>query len=401
MSSVLNNSQLPNRNYMNTQVLLSPNLFSSPDERQDIPAPRQETTGIRHPENFTGEGLLTPHPWFDGIETHLLTTCAMLRASTIGEKRRKLYHIGRVFESLQKGTPEFTTDPGKMTQKEIVAFINWMRDNSMDPATQRKYLQMIRDYCLFYDNAVVQKMKIIYKSSWPRAIKKPISALNIHQINQIIEFVQDWKGWWGDVARFVCVIYPHIGTRPTELRTMLFKDLNRDLMKVTVSNPKGAGIYAIPREIEIDDYYKEVIDIFLQARQDYLNKYSAESKYLIPYCFMSGPHQGNADCWSSGNWSKLAKRIKARSDIDFSWKDYRSSCVDIDKNIYKMDIEDVSRKLGHSSVLTTETFYGRLQMGEAMNNRKACLSEAKRAGVLAIIPLPDGKVKNQSGPKEI
>lgn len=139
---------------MKGEELLPRDFISSADVRQDILAPRQGTTDDQIPEEFDGEGLLDNHPFFEGIDTHLLKTCAMLKASTIKEKRRKLQHIGRVFESLQQQNPLFTTDPGKLTETEVTAFINWMRENRIQPETQRKYLQMLRDYCLFCDNRV-------------------------------------------------------------------------------------------------------------------------------------------------------------------------------------------------------------------------------------------------------
>ena len=276
-----------------------------------------------------------------------------------------------------------------------------MRESGIQPETQRKYLQMLRDYCLFNNNNIVYQMKIVYKSSWPKAQKKDIKSLSIHEVNHIIQSVQDWKGWWGDVARFVTVMYPHTGLRPSEMRTLLVDDVHVDELYIRVSVPKGAGIYGETREVEFDEYYKETVDEFLEKREQFLKSHKMTSKFLFPYSYQSGPHKGKMHYWNQGLWSKLKRRIQTRSGVKFTWKDYRSTCVDIDKNIYNMGIEDVSRKLGHTTVVTTESFYGRLRMGKARERRVACLTEAKREGSLAIIAMSNGKVKSQNGPSEI
>jgi integrase len=362
--------------------------------RQDIPQPWKGTTDEHFPwEQKDGE-TDTGYPFFAGIETHLIDSCALQSPKTIHNKRQTLQRIGRWLEEI-KQHQELTTDPVSIGKPEVVALIQHMRGLHLDGDSQKKYLQVLGDYLLFNQNSTIQFMKMVHKNQWPRGSKnKPIKTNSILEINNLITACDKIDGWRGEVARFVCYIYTITGVRPSELRTELLEDLSLHPLQISVSNPKGVDTYGERRTIAIDDVYRQVIEQFLEARTLYLSHIGKPCKYLVPRQFKDG----HLDCWSQSTWNKLKLSIERASGIDFTWKNLRPSYAKIQREHYGASLEAVSVTLGHSTTTTTEQYYHRIEMGDAQESIITCFNKAKQAGNIAVIPQTKSEGKSQRLP---
>ncbi|MEW6069716.1 MAG: site-specific integrase, partial [Candidatus Thermoplasmatota archaeon] len=97
---------------------------------------------------------------------------------------------------------------------------------------------------------------------------------------------------------------------------------------------------------------------YLQARTKQLKKFGIkECEPLIPY-FKA---QEKQDAYfSEGNFCRLKRKLQEIAGIKFKLKDFRSSYAQMlkDKNV---NIEVISKALGHSSTKTTEKYYARIR----------------------------------------
>ena len=102
-----------------------------------------------------------------------------------------------------------------------------------------------------YGNDVVSKMVSRRQIRVPKEVPPEVRCLSketVHYIHEMTHTMDDWKGV---VARFITLAYPYTGLRPSELRTMKYKDVDMDSWTLRVSHPKGDGIYGKKRRMGI------------------------------------------------------------------------------------------------------------------------------------------------------
>ncbi|MBI5000568.1 MAG: site-specific integrase [Euryarchaeota archaeon] len=372
--------------------------ISSANGRQDIPAPRRETTNGQAGKELllSGERWVN-YPFFDGIGKYLAENLGGNANSTYKERERKLKRIGCLLEELKEKDPTIHTNPEAIDKAEIFGLIRLMREKNIQPSTQGKYLQILDYYLKYNKNYNVNQLRMIHRNVWPKEINKPIKHLSFDEIGQLVEASNKMTGWWGCVARFATLVYLQTGMRPTELRVSNIEDLNMETSTIFVSCPKGVNTYGDKRTIWIPDLYHEALTAYLKERETYLQENQATCKKLIPHIYPSG----KVDCWSQGLWTKLRQRICRHAGVQFKWKDLRSTYANIAINVYGSTVEEVKVFLGHSTTETTEKYYARLESGNAQERYRLRFTEAMRKGIVPILPAPEGKVKIQNGSTRI
>lgn len=307
------------------------------------------------------------YPWIACTNAFLEGIKPYYAASTQRTIKRGLRMIGRAFEELKNQGKASTTDPRKMTQKDIEVFLQWMKERKtrngvgLKPATQANYMEYLAAVLLTYENYVLDRMLALHYVRFPQKVSPEIKVLSQDSIERIRGRIWNMPGWEGEVARFMIAMYAYSGLRRSELRRARLQDLDTIRWTILVAHPKGETRYASEgTSIILKPAHRAVAD-FLKARQKFLEDNGiAECEMLVPRVFKDG-HVGY---WTDGMWGKLKDDIQRHVGIPFRLHQLRASFGQIAKD-RKVSIETVSRALRHKTTRTTELYYARIRAEDA------------------------------------
>ena len=237
--------------------------------------------------------------------------------------------------------------------------------------TQRKYIRFLRDYLAFYENDVVTMMINRKMIRYPKDVPVEVRSLSLENVKLIHRATQGMDAWEGGVARFITIAYPYTGMRPSELRTMEYRDVDTKNWTLKVSHPKGESLYGKKRRIGILPVLRPAFEVFLKERKDFLEKHGETEDFeaLIPFKGRNG-----IDCWSDTMFNKVKANIEERAGISFKLKDYRASFCQIAIDL-GAELPAVSKIMGHSTSTTTERYYGRIRDDTAIKEIERAFAE--------------------------
>ncbi len=176
--------------------------------------------------------------------TQLFMTLRIAK-STVEDLERKVYLINAVLTELRKRGMVSTTNPGKMVQRDIGAFVKHMeteKPKEVAGMNGRKkgqrvktassnylvgLLHLLKKVCAFAGNNVFTQMEV-QGDPIPRKLPKDLSSLNEKELARITAAANEMGGWRGEVARFIVAIYPYTGVRYNELRLAHFEDIDTE-----------------------------------------------------------------------------------------------------------------------------------------------------------------------------
>ena len=145
-------------------------------------------------------------PFLTDAKTYLSEVRHYYRPATLEEIDRKLRYLGRVFgelrrEAVRAGDLTFSTNPHTMGEREIAAFLGWMKTRGLDPATQHKYLGILQGLTDWAGNGVLRQMRARKRF---RIIVPPkrLDALSGDDLERIRRGAEAIEGWRGDCAQF-------------------------------------------------------------------------------------------------------------------------------------------------------------------------------------------------------
>lgn len=361
--------------------LINPEGHLPPDEQDTAPlkAPKGKTTDHQKRRKKPGPKPRRRHmpnprgryPTSSALKKHIETVRHHYVPASLAEKERKTRYYLDVLSSI--GAPNA---PEKVKEEHILVLLDWMVDNNISPETERKVLRFLDQYFSFYGNGVISVMRNKKLFRNPGSNLNNITSLSETEADLIHEASKQLEGWDGSVARFVTKTYLYTGLRPSELRTLKFKDVNIHKGTITVSHPKGEGKYGVHRTVGILTLLEEAFQQFLDERKDYLEHHGldVDVEPLIPRVAINGKKR--AKYWHYNEWWKLKAAMIELSGVKFKWKDYRATFCQwaIDRGA---TVAAVSRIMGHSSTVITERFYGRIRNDVAIDEIERAFTEPK------------------------
>lgn len=300
------------------------------------------------------------------VKKYIEATNHYYAPSTQKERRRKITHIARVLRTL--GVP---SDPRKVRQENVFAFVDWMEKKNLEGSTKRKLLRFLNDYLIYYANDVVSLMRARKILKLPTDPQKAVRHLPEDVVERIHNITKTMDGWNGSIARFITVVYPYTGLRPSELRRMELRDVDLANWTMLVRHPKGEASYGRQRPVLIPSCIREVFSDYMEERRRCLeeNGLSESAPQLIPKVV-----RRKARYWCDSEFIRLKMKIERTVGLKFKLKDYRATfCqMTIDRGA---ELQAVSRVMGHKTTMTTELYYGRMRDEPAMAEIERVLSK--------------------------
>lgn len=311
---------------------------------------------------------------------------AYYRPSTLDRYGRDLRKIGRDLWRLRRAGRLGTTQPERLSWPELCVLIQeWKQAPTrngfgLDVETINKRLDVLAAFLGWLGNPCIDvaKQRKLYRR--PTAPQKDIRTLSDDELALLGRGAEAMEGWWGSVARFLVVILPATGLRPSEIRQARVTDINLGKMSILVAHPKGEGSYGRQREVPIDNAARGAILDFLAEREAFLGGQTHEA--LIPMRW----RDGTLNYWSAAMLRKVKKRLQEISGVEFrGLKTFRSTFVQqsIDALVARgyrerAAAEAVMDATGHTKLETVLKHYGRMKRQDSLR----ILREAREARTL-------------------
>lgn len=315
------------------------------------------------------------YPTSSAVLRYLKETEQYYAPSTQKERTRKTKYICRILTNELK-SPQ---SPSQVKENDIRNFIDWMQRKNLCNATQRRLLRYLKDYLAYYGNDVVQRMLSRRQIRMAKDVNPEIRSLPKANVEHIHEMTKCMSGWRGVIARFITMAYPYTGLRPSEFRTMKYKDVHLESWTLIVSHPKGEGRYGKHRDVGILPQARQAFKDFMIERKAFLEEHGETEDFeaLIPHKGWNG-----LTYWDAQQFNNLKQEIEKVSSIRFKLKDYRATfcqlAIDLGANL-----QAVSKIMGHKTSMTTETYYGRIRDDTAIKEIERAFSEPN---VQSLIP---------------
>jgi len=324
----------------------------APNIIQAAPVGRPRKTRGRRREDT---GALGRYPFLAAARKYLEMRRGVIGEDTWREEERKLVYLNGVFEGMKDRGDISSTDPHVISRGDIQQFLIWMGEKQLEGATQAKYLRYVNKVLLMVRNTTIEDMKLLERGNMPRAMKKEITHLEPEVVAKIQKAAAAVEGWHGVVGQFLMWLYPNTGIRPGELRRAHLEDLDVKKWRFYVRHPKGEKKYGVKRTVPILPPARAVVARYLMERDKYLDENGVGAHAaLIPNL------RGKDGFYSPKTLRMIKGKVQRLVGVNFKLKDFRptwaQSCKDRD-----IDIEAVSKMMGHASTATTERYYARIQ----------------------------------------
>ncbi|MEW5747543.1 MAG: site-specific integrase [Candidatus Thermoplasmatota archaeon] len=325
---------------------------------------RARSVGGRNPFNPCANAFLEAVRPYYAASTHRTIT-------------RGLKVIGDAFKALRKKGKVSTINPRKMTQADIEAFLQWMKDRKtktgigLRPATQANYLAFLAEMLLICENPVMNRMRALHYVRFPQKVSPEIRTLEQTTVEELRAKLANMPGWDGEVARFAVAMYAYTGLRRSELRKARLQDIDISKWRVLVSHPKGETRYASAGTAPILQPARQTVLDFLKARTKYLTENGVgECEPLVPRIY----RDGRVDYWTDGMWGSMKDDAQKHAGIPFRVQYLRATFGQMCKD-RGASIESVSKALRHRTTRTTELYYARIRSEDAFRELEEAFAE--------------------------
>ena len=264
-----------------------------------------------------------------------------------------------------------TMSPKAMTEEDVRQYILYCKEKQA-PSDMVHEVNALRNLLLFADNHAVDVCMNHNPGLRPRNKPQRKSAMSDEIYNSILQKAQsldplDFRRTRAYALVLICI---NAGTRNKEVRLSELDDLDTDSWVLHILHVKGEASYGMPRDVPIPPEIRGVLLNYLLLRKKWVVDNNCDSRALFP-----SKDAENGFC--SGNSLRKYKAIVEddlgiRFDLRMCRRTFGQRYLDRD-----LDIESVSVLMGHSSTKTTESFYSRRRLDDAMRKARGSWPEDK------------------------
>lgn len=156
------------------------------------------------------------------------------------------------------------TMPWKLTEPDIKKILAYLDDNRYAIVTRKGYLHCLSTLCKFYDNRVIDSMRI----TWPYDNRPNVDWLDEDQIHKLLAIPKT------PIQEFSIHCMLQLGMRRIEVLRLRIKDLHDKYITAWGKGPQGGK----PRDIPYHPQTEAVLGRFLRYREGLI----AEAKKRRP-----------------------------------------------------------------------------------------------------------------------
>ena len=263
-----------------------------------------------------------------------------------------------------------TLSPGKLSEDDIKEFIIYRKGRKVCAGDINHDITALGQLCSFCDNPNVQKCILKNPGLKPKVNQVMLEPLSEENYRRILEAYNSGKVDHGSLEQsrpFVMVLtYISTGARNKELRLANVDDLNVVDWTIHFEHVKGEDTWGQPRDVAVPEFLQPILEEYLKARHDWCIAHRIDPASVKPLFFSLNK---NHDYLSANSVRKIKSRVEKEIGSKFELRDCRRAFGQHYKD-NDVDIEDISRAMGHNSVSTTTTYYCRKRQSEVIRKMR-------------------------------
>lgn len=295
-------------------------------------------------------------PWFGGIPYCLEKKIGVWNPdSTAIQNERNLRTIGGEMQTLYEAGLISTTDPRHMPEKDILTYAASIRH--LDPSTQHGKLTLVNTYLNCFRNHALDDLLASGDLRMPRRPPRPIKALSMDDIRDIVDAIGQKPRWPGSISRGLVALYFGASLRPSELRLAEYKHLDLKRMRIWIEHPKGKGYYASPQWVPI--IRGDVMPLLRRYLDEREVKFRARKIDPVPLF-----PKLNGEFYTRERFCSLANEVSELAEVDFTWKDFRPSVTSITLNADR-SLEAAMSVQNRHDLKTMRKYYEQIEANRA------------------------------------
>ncbi len=283
---------------------------------------------------------MSRYPFRAAVNRFMKEYDGVYAASTYKELDRRFRRIERILDELRASEKISTCDPSKLSPEDIKAFAVHLRRSGMTPGALQHDVGTLGNLCLFCGNDCVRLARARYPAAFPMYRKSRGPVLEEDEFAAIVRYAGTCTGSDLRDAASVCLALG-TGARPCEIREARVSDLDLSNGTFYVRRPKGGDSYGSRRTVPVRPEVRGILSLYIR------------NGGLRPEDLIFGIGGSVVSSNSLGIWrSKVCEGCGVQFDFRKLRRTYGQYLLD-----EGWSLSDVSVLLGHTNVMTTNTFY--------------------------------------------
>ena len=312
------------------------------------------------------ENKMTKYPFEEKANEFLAFRKGILSESSYKELDRRLRRINREMIMLKDKGEISTLSPAKMTADDIKAYFLYRKSRKVSASDIEHDFGTLDQLLSFNDNAAVRTCEQRNPGLKPKRDRtQRLDPLPEETYRRILAMSKEIDyGDFSQVRAYAMVlIYICTGARNKELRFCKVSDVNTADWIIHFQHVKGEDTYGMPRNVPIPEPIRPIVSEYLFHRAVFLTAHGATSDALF---FKLGGDFGHL---SSNSIRGIKDRVAKAVGTTFELRDCRRMFGQHYKDNH-MEMEKISRLMGHKSTRTTELYYCRVSEREAIDDAR-------------------------------
>ena len=351
-----------------------------------------------HKKNGRRLESLGRYPFLKLLEIYLDDVRPYYSESTFREMARKLPYIHGVLQTLKADGRVSTTNPKKLGQRDIGAFLDWMnardglRSRPLKGTTQSKMIQYLDNMMRYFENQTIEVMKAQKKLRMLNHLPGPLPCPSEDEVRGMVASLQEAAMNGSSKALGVLghvVFCGYVGTRVKEIRLANKGDFSTSSMVLTIYHPKGEGRWGAIRDARVLPHGREVVADFMELRAREFKMRGVQDGRDMP--LVPRFVRGGVKHWSDAVLHNVKCEVAKELGLQFDFRSLRRAFGQNALNRGGL-LQSVSVALGHTSVVTTQRSYARLKVDQAY----ADLERVYASNVSPVSISPDWKTARWS-----
>lgn len=294
---------------------------------------------------------MSRYPFRAAVNRYMKEYDGVYAASTYKELDRRFRRIERILTELKDSEEVSSCDPSKLAPEDVKAFAVRLRRSGITPGALQHDVGTLGVLCLFCGNDCVRLARARFPSAFPMYRKSRGPVLEEEEFAAIIRYAGTCSGSDLRDAASVCFALG-TGARPCEIREAVVSDLDLSRGTFYVSRPKGGDSYGSRRTVPVRPEVRGILSLYIRNEE------------LRPNDLIFGIGGSAVSSNSLGVWrSKVCEGCGVYFDFRKLRRTYGQYLLD-----EGWSLSDVSVLLGHTNVMTTNTFYAGARPSRVVQN---------------------------------
>lgn len=311
------------------------------------------------------------YPFGEYVAKYMDSVRGMYSEETMKNRARRYKRMERKIIDLREEKKISTMSPKHMTPEDVRVYILYCKE-LVSTADLVHEVNALRKILLFCDNSALDVCLNHYPNLRPtlkgnrrqKSMSDDMYELILERSKEIDP--TDFKLVRAYALVLLCI---NTGCRNKEIKLASVDDLDTKSWTLDIIHVKGEDTYGQPRQVPVPPEVREILLTYLLARQKWQVDNCVDSNALFP-------SKDSDDGYLAGN---SITRIKDVVEEDLNIKFDLRMCRRTFGQRYLdngLDIESTSVLMGHATTRTTESFYSRKKLKQAINNAKSTWEDA-------------------------